>query len=235
MKNITLNAEARADVGKGASRRLRRLEAKVPAVIYGGDKAPENVLFTHNQLIKAFEDERIYASVLDIKINNKVENVILKDMQRHPFKPVIMHLDLQRVSAKDVLVKLIPVHFINEDVCAGVKAGGVINHTMTQIEVRCQVKDLPEFIEVDVANLELDASIHLSQVKLPKNVELAHPIEDSEHDFGVVSVHMPKVVQVEEEVVEAEEEAEGEEAEAEAQATTPDEASAEEKKEGDEA
>jgi large subunit ribosomal protein L25 len=223
MSSISLQAETRADVGKGASRRLRRLENKVPAVIYGGDKAPQSIHFAHNQLIKALEDERIYASVIDIKVNKTVEQVILKDLQRHPYKPIIMHLDLQRVSAKDVLVKQIPVHFTNEEISLGVKAGGILNHTLTQIEVRCQVKDLPPFIEVDVAKLDLNEVIHLSQVKLPKNVALAAEITDQAHDFPVVSIHLPKVIQEVEEEVEAEE-ADAEETEGETKAAAAPEA-----------
>ncbi len=208
MSSIILQAEVRADVGKGASRRLRRLENKVPGIIYGGEKAPESILISHNQLIKALEDERIYASVLDVKIKNKVEHVILKDLQRHPYKPVVMHIDLQRVSPKDVLVKFVPIHFINEEQAPGLKEGGILNHTMTQVEVRCQVKDLPAFIEVDVAGLELNGVIHLSQLKLPKNVHLAHEVADLEHDAPLVSIHLPRAALIEEEV-EATEETEG--------------------------
>lgn len=229
MSAITLEAEVRADIGKGASRRLRRLENKVPAIIYGGDKHPENILFSHFHLVKALEDERIYASVIDVRVNKKVEHVILKDLQRHPYKPIIMHLDLQRVSATDMLVKFIPIHFINEESSPGVKNGGIANHAMTQIEVRCQVKDLPAFLEVDMANLELNDVVHLSQVKLPKNVTLAHEIVDPEHDFPVVAIHLPKVMQVEEEAA-PEEETEATETTAEPAAAASPEATEEEPK-----
>jgi large subunit ribosomal protein L25 len=198
MSNIVLNAEVRADVGKGASRRLRRLEKNVPAIIYGGDKQPETICFAHKDIIKALEDERIYASLVDIRVKNRVEHVILKDLQRHPYKPVILHLDFQRVSAKDVLVKQIPVHFINEDKAPGIKASGIFNHTMTQIEVRCQVKDLPAFIEIDVSNMDLNDVIHLSDIKLPKDVQLTTDVTDPSHNFPVVSIHLPKVAQIEE-------------------------------------
>lgn len=204
MVNIVLEAEIRADVGKGASRRLRRLENKVPAIIYGGGKKPQNIYFMHNHLIKALEDEKIYASVLNVKVNKSVENVILKDLQRHPYKPVILHLDLQRVSDTDVLVKMIPLHFLNQDTAPGLAEGGIVNHNMTQVEVKCKVKDLPAFIEIDVGNMQLNDVIHLSQLKLPKGVALAIDATDHDHDFPVVSIHLPKAPQVEEEVVAAE-------------------------------
>ncbi len=202
MSNILLEAETRTDMGKGASRRLRRLENKVPAVIYGGDKSPKSIHFLHNKVIKALETESIYSSVFDITVDGKVEHVILKALQRHPYKPVVLHMDLQRVSKTDVLVKMIPVHFINEQKAPGIKAGGMISHTMTQIEVRCQAKDLPEFIEVDMASVELDQVVHLSDLKLPKGVHLTVDLADGSHNSPVVSIHMPKVSAVEEETAE---------------------------------
>ena len=117
MSNVLLEAETRTDMGKGASRRLRRLENKVPAIIYGGDKDPKSIHFLHNKVVKALETESIYSSVFDITVDGKVEHVILKAVQRHPYKSVVMHMDLQRVSLKDVLVKFVPVHFINEEKC----------------------------------------------------------------------------------------------------------------------
>ena len=192
MSTILLEAQARTDMGKGASRRLRRLENKVPAVIYGGDKKPMSIHFLHNKVVKALETESIYSSVFDITIDGKVEHVILKALQRHPFKPLVMHMDLQRVSKQDVLVKLIPLHFTNETLSAGVKAGGMINHSMTQVEVRCQAKDLPEFIEVDMTKVGLNDVVHLSNLKLPKGVQLTIDVADGSHDSPVVSIHAPK-------------------------------------------
>jgi large subunit ribosomal protein L25 len=179
-------------MGKGASRRLRRLENKVPAVIYGGDKEPMSINFAHNKVVKALESERVYSSIFDITVDGNVEHVILKALQRHPYKTLIMHMDLQRVSKKDILVKLVPLHFINESKSAGVKAGGMINHSMTQVEVRCQAKDLPEFIEVDMANVGLDDVVHLSHLKLPKGVHLTVDVADGSHDSPVVSIHAPR-------------------------------------------
>ncbi|HHF7347864.1 TPA: 50S ribosomal protein L25/general stress protein Ctc [Legionella feeleii] len=199
MSTIILEAEARKDIGKGASRRLRRLENKVPAVLYGGDKKPQSIHLLHNKVVKALESESIYSSVFDLKVDGKVEHVILKALQRHPYKPVILHMDLQRVSPKDVLVKQIPIHFTNEETSKGVKAGGIISHTMVHVEVKCQVKDLPEFIEVDMANVGMDDVIHLSDLKLPKGVQLTIDIADGSHNLPVVSIHAPKVAAVEEE------------------------------------
>jgi large subunit ribosomal protein L25 len=204
MSHVLLEAQSRTDMGKGASRRLRRLENKVPAVIYGGDKKPMSIHFQHNKVVKALETESIYSSVFDITIDGKVEHVILKALQRHPYKPVVMHMDLQRVSKTDVLIKLVPIHFINEDKAPGVKAGGIISHTMTQVEVRCQAKDLPEFIAVDMSAVELDDIIHLSHLTLPKGVQLTVDVTDGSHDAPVVSIHLPKVSVVEEEEVEEE-------------------------------
>jgi len=202
MSNVLLEAESRADVGRGASRRLRRLENKVPAVIYGSGKDAENIHLAQNKVIKALENEAIYSSVFTITVDGAKQQVILKDLQRHPYKPVILHMDLQRVSDKDVLIRAVPLHFINEEDAPGIRDGGIISHTMTQVEVRCQAKNLPEFITVDMANLELNGIIHLADLSLPKNVELTVDVSDHAHNHPVVSIHLPKVIVEEEPVVE---------------------------------
>ena len=210
MSVIMLEAETRADKGKGASRRLRRLENKVPAVLYGGAKEPQAIHLLHNKVMKALETESIYSSVFDLRINGKVEHVILKDLQRHPYKPVILHMDLQRVTAKDVLVKMVPLHFINEQKAKGVVDGGMVNHTMTQVEVRCQAQYLPEYIEVDLSGLNIDDVLHLSDLKMPKGVHLALDPTVGGHDHPVVSIHVNRVAASEEaqEAAEVAEEAE---------------------------
>lgn len=192
MSTIVLEATSRTVMGKGASRRLRRLENQVPGIIYGGDKKPHMINMPQNKIIKALETESIYASVFDVIVDGKAEKVILKDLQRHPWKPIILHMDLQRVSAKDILVKKVPLHFMNEDSCKGVKLGGMVSHALTEVEIRCQAKNLPEFIEVDLTNVGLDEVLHLSQLKLPKGVDLAMDVSDSSHDHPVVSIHAPK-------------------------------------------
>lgn len=192
MSTIVLEAELRTDMGKGASRRLRRLENKIPAIIYGGDKEAQPVYLFANKVIKALESESIYSSVFDVKVNGAVDRVILKDLQRHPYKPVILHMDLQRVAASDVLVKLVPLHFINEKSAKGLLAGGMLNHLMTQVEIRCEAQHLPEFIEVDVKHLGLNDVLHLSDLKLPNGVELAVDPMVGDHNHPVVGVHVSK-------------------------------------------
>lgn len=191
MTNITLEAENRAIVGKGASRRLRN-ENKVPAIIYGGGKAPTSIQLMHNKVVKALENESFYSSLFDLNVEGKIEHVLLKDLHRHPFKPIILHMDLQRVSPTDVIVKTVPLHFTNEQTAKGVKAGGQISHTMNQVEIRCQVKHLPEFIEVDMSNVDLDDVLHMSDIKLPKHVELSIDAKDNKQDHPVVSIHANK-------------------------------------------
>ncbi len=210
---ITLEAQTREIQGKGASRRLRRLEQLVPAIVYGSDKKPQLLSLAQSKVNKALENEAIYSSVFHLKVDGKDQQVILKDLQRHPYKPVILHMDFQRVSAKDVLVKMVPLHFINDEASPGHRDGGVVNHIMSQVEVRCQAQHLPEFIEVDLAHLELDQVIHLSDLKLPTKVELAiAPTDD--HDHPVVGVHISRAALVEE-ALEAEEESKEESADAE--------------------
>lgn len=192
MTKILLEAESREIVGKGASRRLRRLDGKVPGIIYGGGKEPKSVQLPHNKVIKALENDAIYSSIFDLKVDGKVEHVLLKDLHRHPYKAVILHMDLQRVAATDVITKVVPLHFINEETSKGVKAGGQVSHTMTQLEIRCQAKHLPEFIEVDLANVELEEIVHLADLKLPKNIQLTVDPKDGTHNLPVVSIHAVK-------------------------------------------
>ncbi|MDF1826726.1 MAG: 50S ribosomal protein L25/general stress protein Ctc [Legionellaceae bacterium] len=225
---MTLEAETRECIGKGASRRLRRLDEKVPGVVYGGKKPPQAVQLLQRHVAKFLESESVYSSVFELILDGKKERVILKDLQHHPYKNMVLHMDLQRVSAKDVLVKTVPLHFINEENAPGVKEGGVVNHTMTQVEIRCEARALPEFIEVDLANLAMNDIIHLSQIKLPKGVELSIDPTTGDHDHPVVSVHKAHVeVEPEpEEAVEAESKEDDVES---ASASDADESSADEK------
>lgn len=191
MSTILLDAAIRTDLGKGASRRLRRLENHVPAIVYGGEKKPQNIHLCQFKVAKLLENEAFYSSLLSLNVDGKKETVILKALQRHPYKPVILHMDFQRVSDKETLVRMVPLHFMQEQKSPGVQAGGVMHHDMTQVEVRCQAKYLPEFIEVDVSSLTLDAVLHLSDLKLPAHVQLAvEPTGD--HNHAVVSIHMSK-------------------------------------------
>jgi large subunit ribosomal protein L25 len=188
MTDCTLNAQARTDLGKGASRRLRHA-ANIPAVVYGGGKAAESVTILAKEIAKLFENEAAYSHVIELNVDGAKQNVIVKAMQRHPSKQFIMHADFVRVVAGQKLTAIVPVHFIGEE--APIKKGGEISHVVNEIEVTCLPKDLPEFIEVDLANAEIGAIIHLSDLKAPKGVEfvaLAHG-----DDKAVANVHAPRV------------------------------------------
>lgn len=200
-KKIEIDAGVRHDMGKGASRRLRR-EEKVPGVIYGGGKNPVSLTFEHNKMLKALENEAIYSSILTLKTGTDSERVILKAVQRHPYKPRILHIDLQRVRADEKLHMHVPLHFIGADDAPGVKdAGGMVSHIMSDVEVSCLPDNLPEFIEIDLSSMQLNQILHLSDIKLPNGVEIVALTHDD--DKPVVSVHMPRVE--EEPVVETEE------------------------------
>jgi large subunit ribosomal protein L25 len=215
--HIELTAELREEVGKGASRRLRRHADQVPGIVYGGEQEPTKIMMEHRILKKLMEQEAFFSSILNLKLEKKTQKVVLKDLQRHPYKPKVLHFDLQRVTGDQILVMHIPLHFLNEDTAPGAKAGGVITHNMTSVEVRCAAKNLPEYIELDLAELELDQAYHLSDIKLPKGVELTIDISDASHDLPVVSVHEPRAVIEEEAETEAEAEAAAAEEEASAE------------------
>jgi large subunit ribosomal protein L25 len=195
MNDFTLNAEVRSDLGKGASRRLRRLASLVPAVVYGGEKAPESISLLAKEVAKLLENEASYSHIIELTVAGKKQNVIIKALQRHPAKGHVMHADFVRVIAGQKLTAIVPVHFIGEE--APIKKGGEVSHVTSELEVTCLPKDLPEFIEVDVSALEIGAIVHLSDLKAPKGVEfvaLAHG-----NDLAVANVHAPRVVPTEDE------------------------------------
>jgi len=174
-----LNAQARTLQGSGASRRLRRA-GKVPGIIYGGTAAPQAIELDHNDLLLEMKKEAFHASILVISVDGKKQQALLRDTQMHAYKPKILHVDFQRVSATEALHLMVPLHFINEETAPGVKlSGGMVNHVLTEVDVQCLPKDLPEFIEVDVGALEVGESIHLSDLKLPKGVKLTHEDDDA--------------------------------------------------------
>jgi len=211
-ETFELEAELRSDAGKGASRRLRRA-GKVPAILYGGAADPVRLSVPHNELEKHLEHEAFYSHVLTVKFDGKAEKAILRDVQRHPAKPFITHIDLQRVSATETIRMQVPLHFLNEETAVGVKQqGGIISHVMTEVEVSCLAKDLPEYIEVDVADLKVGEAIHRSELKLPSGVELVELMHGgAEHDQPVVNIHMPRrAAEAEEGAAEAGEAGEGE-------------------------
>jgi large subunit ribosomal protein L25 len=186
--SFELNAESRTDTGKGASRRLRHA-GKVPAIIYGGNKDPEALTLSHNELLRNLEHEAFYSHILTIKTGGGMTSAILRDLQRHPSKPLILHVDLQRVSAGEKLKTQVPLHIIGEDTSPGVKAGGLVSHEQTEVEVECLPKDLPEFIEIDISGLEVGETLHLSDLQIPEGVTLLELERGEDHDLGVVSIH----------------------------------------------
>ena len=187
-EKIELLAEARTDLGKGASRRLRHT-GKTPAIVYGVGE-PISVTLEHKDLWKAQEAEAFYSTILNLKIDGSDTDVVVKDMQRHPFKPLVMHVDFLRVDAKQEIHTNIPVHFVNEEALN--KAGAVITHHVNEIEVSCLPKHLPEFIEVDLADVEVGQTLHLTDVALPKGVTSVEVAKGESHDIAIVSANAPK-------------------------------------------
>jgi len=197
-QDFVLHAVNREDKGKGASRRLRH-QGLVPSVVYGGTNDSQSISIIGKDLLKHLENEAFYSHIVTLKIDGKAQDVILKDLQRHPAKPLAMHADFLRVSKNQKLTTRVPLHFANEETCIGVKTqGGIVSHTMTDIEVSCLPADLPEFIEVDVAALALDSILHISDIVLPKGVESVALVHGEDHDLPVVSVHKPKGVSTDE-------------------------------------
>ena len=188
-----VQAELREDMGKGASRRLRRLADKIPAIIYGGDKDPQPLTIIRKDLEKSLENEAFYSHVLAVKVGGEVQKAILKDLQRHPAKDYVMHADFLRVSDKVALKVNVPIHFINEEACHGVKMeGGMIQHQVTDIEVSCLPANIPEYIEVDMLDVHTGQIVHLSDIALPEGVTSVALALGEDHDLAVASVIAPK-------------------------------------------
>jgi large subunit ribosomal protein L25 len=207
--SFELNAEPRADTGKGASRRLRRT-GKIPAIMYGGNNDPESLTLNHNEVIRNLENEAFYSHILTVNVGGSKTRAVLRDLQRHPSKPFVQHMDLQRVSEAEKLRMNVPLHFIGEEDAPGVKAGGMVSHEIIEVEIECLPRDLPEYVEVDVSGLDIGDSLHLSDLKMPEGAVLLELARGEGHDLGVVSVHAKRVVEeVEEEVAAPEAAAEG--------------------------
>jgi large subunit ribosomal protein L25 len=189
-QNFVVDAEVRTEHGKGASRRLRR-EGKVPAILYGGKSEARAISVSHNELSKSLKVEAFYSKILTINIAGDSEQAVLKDLHRHPVRNEIMHMDLQRVLADQALRMHVPLHFKGGDVAPGVKTGGgLIEHHLIQVEVECLPKDLPEYIEVDLSHLDVNESLHLSQLKLSEGVSLVELKHGN--DQSVAAVHLPR-------------------------------------------
>ena len=213
--DFTVNAETRTDVGKGASRRLRHAN-KVPAIIYGSGKDPVSLTLGHDEFMHHLEHEAFYSHILTVSVDGKKQKAVMKDLQRHPSKPRVLHVDFLRVGDKDVINMSVPIHFINEDASVGVKAGGLVSHLMTTIDIACKASDLPEYLQLDIIELDVGDSLHLSNIELPKGVEITALTHGADHDLPVVSIHMPRAaVEVEESVEAAAEGAEAAEGAAE--------------------
>jgi len=201
-------AQPRTDTGKGASRRLRRT-GLVPGIVYGGNAEPMMISVRHNELERQLDYEAFYSSLLDLQLGGETTKVVLKDLQRHPAKPFLLHVDFLRVSRDEKLRLTIPIHFLNEEGCPGVKAGGKVSHNITEIEVSCLPADLPEFLSVDMAGMNVGDIVHVAELQLPPNVELTHSIEP---ETPVVMIYTPQVAAAGDE--------EGEEGEADASGET---------------
>ena len=197
---IAIKAEPRSVQGTGASRRLRR-ESKVPGVVYGAGKQAQAIELDHKDLWFKLKTEAFHASILDMEIGAEKSQVLLRDYQMHPFKPLILHADFQRVAADKKIHMRVPLHFINEATSPGVKvAGGLVEHVMKELEISCLPKDLPEYLEVDLGNLQAGHSLHLSAIKLPPGVE---PLVPKGEDPTIATIVIPKVMTAEEELAEA--------------------------------
>jgi large subunit ribosomal protein L25 len=184
-------AESRERSGTNAARGVRR-SGKVPAVIYGGHSEPKMLMLSHNEVVKHLEHEAVYSHVLDITVDGKTEKAILKGVQRNPAKFQIMHLDFLRVSMSEAIKVHVPLHFINENTSVGGKKGGIATHSMVDVEVSCLPSVLPEYIEVDLAKLDIGETLHLSDIVLPKGVDIIELQHGPEHDLPVVSMMASK-------------------------------------------
>lgn len=186
MAEHNIKAAGRKDEGKGASRRLRHA-GLIPAVIYGGEAAPQSLQLEHEKTWLASQHEWFYSSILDLEIDGKVEKALLRDIQRHPFKQIIMHIDFQRVDVNKPLRTAVPLHFLNEDVSpAGKAAEVVVTHELNEVVIECLPKDLPEFLEIDLSELTVGTILHLSDLKLPEGVSIPELKLGKEHDLALV-------------------------------------------------
>jgi large subunit ribosomal protein L25 len=189
--NFSLKVQGRDLHGKGASRRLRH-ENLVPAVIYGGSAAAESIAITFKDLVKCLENEAFYSHILTLNVDGKDQQVVLKALQRHPAKNFPMHADFYRVEAGHAITMRVPLHFINQDTAVGVKKqGGIVSIIANDIEISTMPKNLPEFIEVDLADVELGQVVHMSNIKLPEGVSIPALTHGADHDHAIANIHAP--------------------------------------------
>ncbi len=203
-KDFDLIADIREDAGKGASRRLRR-QGKVPAIIYGAGRPARALTFDHNRVVQQIENEKFFSSVLHIKVGGKSQAAIIKDIQRHPAKRMIMHMDFQRIVEDQPIRMNVPIHLVGADVAVGVKqGGGTVSQMRNDVEIVCLPKHLPEYLDLDISELELDGLMYLADIKLPEGVEIPELAQEDAQDQPVVSIHIIKEVVIEEEAPEVE-------------------------------
>ncbi len=216
MQVYELKAEPRNELGKSASRRLRR-SGRIPGTVYGANKEPQSISLLHDEVLHQLDHEAFYSSVLTINVSAESERVVVKDLQRHPYKLEILHIDFLRIDEKQKITMRVPIHFLNEQQCMGVKSGGgVVSRIMTELEISCLPADLPEYIDVDLANVNVGEAVHLSDIVLPEGVEiyaLQHGGDSS--SSAVASVNVPKISS--DDIEEQEEEQEQEEFEEESE------------------
>ncbi len=187
---FTLNATNRTDEGKGASRRLRRLEKRIPAVIYGGGKEAQSISIELRELVKAIESEAFYSHVLTLIIDGQPQQAVIKAMQRHPAKNTPLHADFLRVDAAHKLTMKVPLHYSNQEACVGVKTeGGSISIIATEVEIACLPNNLPEYLTVDLLGVHIGTTLHLSDIKLPEGVEIPALAQGHDYDQPIANVH----------------------------------------------
>ena len=194
MSDYKLTANVRNDLGKGASRRLRRANQQVPAIIYGGEKTPQPIAVDKTAFYKALEDEAFFSSVINLEVDGKSQQVVVRDLQRHPYKPLVTHADFLRVDATHELTLHVPLHVVGEDTSKAIKdEDGELHQLASDVEISCLPKDLPEYLEVDISNLELGTTLHLSDLTVPAGVTLVALTHGEDHDNAVLSVTKAKV------------------------------------------
>lgn len=193
-ERLSIEVSKRTEQGRAAMRQLRHEKDSAPGVVYGAGKDQVWVVCDHDPLYRFLAKESTHSQVINLVVDGKVEPVVVKEVQYHPFAAKILHVDWLRINAKEKLTLKVPLHFVGEDVCPGIKAGGVAQHAIKELEVQCLPANLPEYLEVNLSQLEMDQSIHCSDLKLPKGVELSCLIAETPHDEVIVAVHPPKVV-----------------------------------------
>lgn len=196
--NIALNANLREQSGKRNVRRLRQESQQIPGVIYGAGQETQSVQFSAKELGLALADEATYSRILTLNVNGGEQKAVLKQVQRHPSRPRILHVDFLRIDMNKKLTMEVPIHLIDSANAPGVKDGGVLSHHLTEIEIQCLPNDLPQFIELNIGQLEMGHSIHLADIALPEGVSLTKDVTDAENNHPVVSIHKPYVPSAEE-------------------------------------